>query len=89
MKKRLLLIAASVAVAGGVGLMAPVIAADENAVHSGPGSHPHHIHTQNGECHDHPVNMEGGSRGLHQGSNKSGPDHGMWHGSCATHNNHD
>lgn len=88
MKKRLILIAAAAVAAGGLGLMGPVTAADENSVHGGPGSHPHHIHTGNGECEDHPVNMEGGSRGLHRGAAESGPDHGMWHGSCATHNSH-
>jgi len=64
-------------------------AVDEHAPHGGPGTHPHHIHTGNGDCVDAEKDMEGGARGLHRGSNASGPDHGMWHGSCATHNNHD
>lgn len=51
-------------------------------------THPHHIHTGNGECNDAQQDMEGGARGLHRGANESGFEHGMWHGSCATHNNH-
>lgn len=60
-------------------------AVDEHAPHGGPGSHPHHVHSADGSCHDHPVRMEGGARGMHRGAAESGPDHGMWHGSCESH----
>ena len=87
MLKRFVVAAAAVALVGGVS-MGAAGAVDEHAPHGGPGSHPHHIHTGNGECHDYKVDMEGGNRGLHGSSNNAGPDHGMWHGRCATHNNH-
>lgn len=85
MIKRLFVAVAAVFAAGALAVAGPVVAVDDNAAHSGPGSHPHHIHTADGECQDHPVDMEGGQRGLHRGSNASGPDHGMWHGTCAGH----
>jgi hypothetical protein len=67
----------------------PARAVSDEAPH-GPAGHPHHIHTGNGECHDYKgPDMESGARGLHHGSNMSGPDHGMWHGTCEFHNNHD
>ena len=72
----------------GLTFVGTATAVDEHAPHGGPGTHPHHIHTGNGGCVDAKQNMEGGDRGLHQGSDASGPDHGMWHGRCATHNNH-
>lgn len=71
----------------GLAFVGPALAADEHSPVDGR-THPHHIHTGNGECHDAQQDMEGGARGLHRGSNASGPDHGMWHGSCATHNTH-
>lgn len=86
--KRLFAGVSVAAIAAGLTLVGPASAVDEHAPHGGAGSHPHHVHTGGGECVDHQPSMEGGARGIHRGANESGPDHGMWHGSCATHNNH-
>lgn len=69
------------------GFATPAGAVNENAPHGEePASHPHHTHTGNGECHDMKgPEFEPGSRGRHQGANQSGPDHGMWHGTCESH----
>ena len=50
----------------------------------GPGAHPHHVHTGNGGCVDiDSVFFEPAGRGLHRGSNASGPTRGPFHGTCA------
>lgn len=50
----------------------------------GPGAHTHHVHTGNGGCVDiDRVRFNPEHRGLHHGSNSSGPHHGPWHGTCA------
>lgn len=62
----------------------------EPAPVGGPGSHPHHVDTGNGDCVDvDAVHFEPGESGLHQGSNASsfnpsegGTDQGPFHGSC-------
>ncbi len=55
----------------------------EQAPHSGPGAHPHHVHTGNGGCRDiDSVLFEPSGRGLHRGSNESGPERGPFHGTC-------
>lgn len=50
----------------------------------GPGAHPHHVHTGNGDCVDiNSVQFEPDDRGLHQGSNASGGHaRGPFHGPC-------
>ena len=61
-------------------------AVDEHAPHGGPGSHTHHVHKGNGECEDiDEVAFEPQHRGLHRGSNESGPSQGPYHGTCASH----
>ena len=46
-------------------------------------AHPHHVHTGNGGCVDiDSVLFEPDVRGLHQGSNASGPTRGPFHGTC-------
>ena len=49
----------------------------------GPTGHTHHVDTGNGGCKDiDSVRFEGGDRGLHQGSDESGPNRGPSHGEC-------
>ncbi len=56
--------------------------AEESPV-GGPGAHPHHVQTGNGGCVDiDSVRFEGGDRGLHQGSDASGPNRGPSHSEC-------
>lgn len=77
---------AAVFAAAFVGSGSAAGAVDENAPHGGQGSHPHHVHTGDGECRDvDSVRFEPDDRGLHQGSNQSGPEQGPFHGTCATH----
>ncbi len=71
----------------GVGAFVPAaLATDENSPHSGPGAHPHHVHKGNGECETiDERRFEPDARGMHRAAMESGPDHGVWHGSCASH----
>ena len=48
----------------------------------GPGAHPHHVHTGNGCRNINAVLFEPDTRGLHRGSNASGPTRGPFHGTC-------
>lgn len=83
------LIAACAVAVGLFGFTTAAGAVDEHAPHGGDGSHPHHTHTGNGDCHDMGgPEFEPGERGRHQGANQSGPDHGMWHGTCEDHSDH-
>ena len=60
---------------------APAAPAEQSPV-GGPGAHPHHVHTGQG-CRDiDAVLFEPSSRGLHRGSNASGPTRGPFHGTC-------
>lgn len=82
--KRLIAIAglSSVAILGPLS-GSPGAAPAERAPHSGPGAHPHHVHTGNGGCRDiDSVFFEPSGRGLHRGSNESGPERGPFHGTC-------
>ena len=90
MKRIAVAAAAAVGVIGLLGV-GPLAATDENSPHSGPGSHPHHVHNPEG-CQDIPApNMEGGSRGLHNAANRENNANdenshdNMHHGSCAAH----
>ena len=68
------------------GLVGVAGAVDEHAPHGGATSHPHHVHTGDGGCHDiDEVTFEHDSRGLHRGAAESGVSHGPWHGTCASH----
>ncbi|MDP8993096.1 MAG: hypothetical protein M3N31_08625 [Actinomycetota bacterium] len=80
--KRLIAIAglSSVAVLGPLSDAAG--ARDPGPPHGGPGSHPHHVHTGNGCRNIDAVLFEPSHRGLHQGSNASGPQRGPWHSTC-------
>lgn len=56
--------------------------ADQSPI-GGRFAHPHHVHLPTGECVDiDAVRFEPGTRGLHQGAEKSGPAHGPIHGTC-------
>ena len=74
-------------VAGALGLAGvPAASADPSPESpspvGGPGAHPHHVHTGQG-CRDLKAPpMEPGNKGLHRGSNASGPDRGPFHGTC-------
>ena len=48
----------------------------------GPGAHPHHVHTGKGCRNIDAVLFEPAGRGLHRGSNASGPTRGPFHGTC-------
>ena len=88
MRRAIAAVLLSAAVGAGT-FVGAAYATDENAPHSGPTSHPHHVHKGNGECEDiDEVLFERDHRGLHQGAGQSGPDRGPWHGTCATHNDH-
>ena len=55
--------------------------AEESPV-GGEGAHPHHVNTGSG-CKDiDSVTFEPDDRGLHRGSDESGPERGPFHGSC-------
>lgn len=85
MKRLIMGATLSVAIAFGT-LVGTAYAVDEHAPHGGPGSHPHHVHTGNGECEDiDERSFEPAGRGLHRGANESGPEHGPYHGTCASH----
>ncbi len=56
-------------------------AAEQSPV-GGPGAHPHHVHTPSGCVDIDSVFFEPADRGLHRGSNASGPDQGPFHGTC-------
>jgi hypothetical protein len=57
--------------------------APQSPVGEGPPAHPHHVHTGNDGCVDiDAVFFEPDVRGLHQGSNASGPTRGPFHGTC-------
>lgn len=54
-----------------------------------PPAHPHHVHTGNGGCVDiDSVLFVPADRGLHRGSNSSGPDRGPFHGTCSEEHPH-
>lgn len=73
---------ASIALFGGA-----AFAVDEHASHGNQTSHPHHVHTGNGECEDiDEVKFEADHLGgLHRGALQSGNQRGPWHGTCAGH----
>ena len=48
----------------------------------GPGGHRHHVNTPSGCIDINAVLFEGGTRGLHQGSEASGLAQGPYHGPC-------
>ncbi len=71
----------SVALVAGAGVLTSPAVADPPR--GGPMQHTHHVHTGNGGCVDiDSVMFDPDHRGLHQGSNASGPERGPWHGTC-------
>ena len=84
-------IAAVAIVFGTLGIWSSVAGAgpsDESPI-DGHRAHPHHIHTNNGECNDIDQQLfepaqegEARHRGLHNGALQSGHVH---HGTCASH----
>lgn len=70
---------------GAMGLAAVPAASAAPAEQSpvgGEHAHPHHVSTGQG-CRDLAAPpMEPGARGLHRGSNESGPGRGPFHGTC-------
>ena len=71
-----------IAVLGGAAL-----AVDEHAPHGNQTSHPHHVHTGNGEC----TNIDevwfeaDRMAGVHRAAIESGRERGPWHGTCESH----
>ena len=61
-------------------LLAPTASAQPPVSDSG---HTHHVNTANGDCISiDEVRFLTEDRGLHQGANASGSEHGPWHGPC-------